>query len=65
MVSSFDLSNVSSAKRPIVDETTRGKLLMYTKNNRGPKTDPCGSPDVIWATEDIAPSTSTHWVRFF
>ena len=38
---------------------------MYTKNNSGPKTDPYGTPDVAWTTEDIAPSTSTRWVRFF
>ena len=36
------------------------KSLMYTKNNREPKTDPCGTPDVTWATQDIAPSTTTH-----
>ena len=38
---------------------------MYTKNNSGPKTDPCGTQDVTWATENIAPSTTTRWVRFF
>ena len=54
--------HASSAKWPIVDETTRGKSLMYTKNKNGPKTDPCGTPDVTWATEDIAPSTTTPWV---
>ena len=38
---------------------------MYTKNNSEPKTDPCGTPDVTWATEDIAPSTTTRRVQFF
>ena len=43
---------------------------MYTTNNSGPKTDPCGTPDVIWGyrtfstyrTEDIVPSATTRWV---
>ena len=56
---------LSSAKRPVVDETTTGKLLMYTKNNSGPNTDPCGTPDVTWATEDITSSTTTCRVQFF
>ena len=38
---------------------------MYTKNISGPNTDPCGTPDLAWATEDIAPSTTTRWVQFF
>ena len=57
--------SVSSAKRLIVDEATRGKLLTYTKNNSGTNTDPCGTPNVTWATEDISPSTTTCWVKFF
>ena len=55
----------SSANKAIVDEAARGKLLIYTENNSGPNTDPCGTPDVVWATEDIRPSIITRWVRFF
>ena len=66
MVSAFNLITqymyASSEKRPIVDETTRGKSIMYTKNNIEFKTDPCGTPDVTWATENIAPSTAARWV---
>ena len=55
---SFDLivwlMYFSSAKRPTVNETKREKLLMYTKNNSEQNTDPCGMPDVTWATKDIA-----------
>ena len=46
-------------------ETTRGKSLMYIKKNSEPKTDPCGTTNVTWATEDIAPSITTRWVQFF
>ena len=53
---------LSSAKKPIFDETTRGKSLMYMKNNTGPNRDPCGTSDVTWATEDITPSTTMYWV---
>ena len=56
---------MSSQKRSIVDETTRCKSLKYNKNNSGPNTDPCGTPDLAWATEDIAPSTTTRLVQFF
>ena len=56
---------LSSAKKPIFDETTRGKSLMYMKNNTGPNRDPCGTSDVTWATEDITPSPTMYWVRFF
>ena len=66
MVSAFNLITqymyALSEKRPIVDETTRGKSIMYTKNNIEFRTDPCGTPYVPWAAEDIAPSTAARWV---
>ena len=30
-----------------------GKSLMYTRNNRGPKMDPCGTPVVIGSKFDL------------
>ena len=42
---------VPPVKKPIVDETTRGESLMYTKNNNGSNKGPCGTPDATWATE--------------
>ena len=47
---------VSSAKRKklsFLDE--RGKSFMYTRNNRGPKTDPCGAPQVMLLVDDLTP----------
>ena len=44
---------VSSAKRKkfsFLDE--QGKSFMYTRNNRGPRTDPCGAPQAILLVDD-------------
>ena len=34
--------------------------FMYIKNKRGPRTDPCGTPDRTWVSGDEAPSTTTY-----
>ena len=37
-----------------------GKSLIYNKNNRGPKTDPWGTPQVIGNEEEEWPLTVTY-----
>jgi len=35
--------------------------LKYNKKRRGPKTDPCGTPKVIFARLETAPSTTVNY----
>ena len=35
------------------------KPLTYIENRNGPKTDPCGTPDLMGRTEDDIPSKKT------
>lgn len=35
--------------------------LMKIKNNNGPKTIPCGTPDVTKTSTDLTPSRTTRW----
>ena len=44
----------SSAKRRMSDEMSWVMSLMYSKNNNGPKTVPCGTPDTTDNQEDSA-----------
>ena len=46
----------SSAKCRTLDVTTFGMSLIYNKNNRGPITVPCGTPDIAGTSVDISPS---------
>ena len=43
----------SSANILVVEDTAAGKSLMDTRNNSGPSTVPCGTPDVTLAGVDI------------
>jgi hypothetical protein len=53
-------SKLSSAnKRNVEVETTSGRSLMYTRNNSGPNTVPCGPPESTSSFADSHPSTST------
>ena len=53
-------SNMSSAnKRNVEVETTSGRSLMYTRNNSGHNTVPCGTPENTSSFTDSHPSTST------
>ena len=55
---------VSSAKRtkwPKTDDLTIS--LMYNKNNRGPKTDPCGTPYFIDSKLDFTSRNLVHCLR--
>ena len=38
--------------------------LMYSKKSIGPRTDPCGTPDVTSVMSDRAPLTETRCLRF-
>jgi len=53
-------SKQSSANIQTVDQTLLNRSFMYTRNNRGPVTVPCGTPD---DPEDVWPSSTTSWVH--
>ena len=38
-----------------------GRLFTYNKKRAGPSIDPCGTPEVIGRSRDVAPSTVTRW----
>ena len=38
--------------------------LMYSKKSAGPRTEPCGAPDVTYVVSDRAPLTETRCLRF-
>ena len=38
------------------------RSLMYVRNNSGPSTDPCGTPEVTGEEVDVAPSQMTVWI---
>ena len=41
-----------------------GKSLMYTRNNRGPRTVPCGTPEDTGIEEEQTPFRTTCWDLF-
>ena len=47
---------VSLANKRNWDWTFSGKLLMYSKNNIGPSTDPWGPPEVTFNSSECWPS---------
>jgi hypothetical protein len=49
----------SANKRNVEVETTSGRSLMYTRNNSGHNTVPCGTPENTSSFTDSHPSTST------
>ena len=49
----------SANKRHVEVETTSGRSLMYTRNNSGSNTVPCGTPENTSSFADSHPSTST------
>ena len=53
--------SVSSANSLTVEITPFGLSLMYVRNNEGPNTDPCGTPEVTGEEVDVAPSQMTVW----
>ena len=55
---------LSSAKSLAVDDRFLDKSLIYTKNNRGPKKDPWGTPVNTGDHEDHWPFNKTIWDLF-
>ncbi|KAH3796132.1 hypothetical protein DPMN_149699 [Dreissena polymorpha] len=49
----------SSANRRTLDFTDEGRSLMKSRNRRGPRTDPLGTPEITGAMVEVAPSTTT------
>ena len=62
IVCMFLYKRVSSAKSREMESTFCGMSFMYSKDKRGPRTLPCGTPDVTGAGPDVCPSTSTRWL---
>ena len=64
MVSSFSLGNrrlASSAELSItLLEKAFYKLLIYTRNNKGTRVDPCGTPDKTFFTSEEYPLIGTY-----
>ena len=53
---------VSSANKIGVEHFTElGKSLIYSRNNKGPSTDPCGTPILTVLHTDLVPFISTSW----
>ena len=49
---------MSSANRNVLDLVKYGRSFTYRTNNKGPRTDPCGIPDVTLCQFDSFPATS-------
>ena len=52
---------VSSANNLAIEFSPSGRLLIYIKNNRGPRMDPCGTPALIGRQLDSCPFNNTLW----
>ena len=63
MLGSFttEKRDVSSAKSLTVEVIFSDKSLIYTKKNRGPKMDPCGTPALTCNQFDYYPFSITRW----
>ena len=55
---------LSSANRRILDRMFSLMSMMYSKKSIGPRTEPCGTPDVTSVVSDRAPLTETRCLRF-
>ena len=55
---------LSSANRRILDLMFSLMSLMYSKKSIGPRTEPCGTPDVTYVVSDRAPLTETRCLLF-
>ena len=57
---------VSSANRIVLLLVIdMGKSFVYIMNSNGPRTDPCGTPEIISWVWDLQFLYSTYWLRFF
>ena len=50
---------VSSARSRTCDDSFSGRLFMKTRNRIGPKTEPCGTPELTGTDPDSSPSITT------
>ena len=55
---------VSSANSLFVDEIPLAKSFMSVKNNKGPNTEPCGTPAKTSAHDEHLPFSNTRWCLF-
>ena len=53
---------LSSANRRILDWMFSLMSLMYSKKSTGPRSEPCGTPDVTSVVSDRAPLTETRYL---
>ena len=53
---------VSSANSLPVEVRLFGRSLMYVRNNNGPSTDPCGTPEVTGEEGDVVSSQMMVWI---
>ena len=57
--------DVSLAKSLVVDDNPQLRSLIYIKKNKGPKTDPWGTPAETSAQDEDWPFKTTLWYLFF
>ena len=55
--------DVLSAKTLLVYWMLSSKWWMYIRNERGRRTEPCGTQDFIKSQEEISPLRATLWLR--
>ena len=56
--------DVSSANSFILELISEMMSFMYSMKSKGPRTDPCGTPDCSCFEEEVLPSKMTDCVRF-
>ena len=56
---------VSSAKSLTFEVSPSGKSLIQTKNNKGSKTEPCGTPALICDHFEVWPFRKTHLFQLY
>ena len=59
MLRIFLYNKLASAKRRTSDSVWLGMSLLYVKNNKGPSTVTCGTPDNTSSLSDSVPSSTT------
>ena len=50
---------VSSAKSRTCESMFSGRSLINNKNNKGPSTDPWGTPELTRISDELSPSSTT------